>query len=110
MAENQDLETLRAKAIEPMRLVFADNIARFEQHFERTGRDYLLASGFSVADTMCGWSLHTMHTWKIMDLAKGPSPKTLEYLERLRSRPAFANAEKYADVAPGLYRRGCVPV
>ena len=110
MKEGQDLDALRVQAIEPMREVFKDNVARFEHHFESTKREFLLGSGFSIADTMCGWSLHTMHSWKIMDLAAGRSPKTLAYLERLQSRPGFKSAEQYADVEPGIYRRGCVAV
>ena len=110
MKPDQDLDSIRAGAIEPMRAVFRDNIQRFEEHFDERGGEYVLASGFSVADTMCGWSLHTLHSWGIMDLSTGDSPKTLAYLERLRARPAFVEAEKYVTVAPGRYSRGCVPL
>ena len=77
---------------------------------ERIEREFLLRSGFSIADTMCGWCLNTMQSWQIMDLAVGRSPKTLAYLERLKSRSGFKSAEKYADVEAGIYRRGCVAV
>lgn len=110
MEPDQDLETIRSGAIEPMRAVFRDNIGRFEEHFEERGSDYLLASGFSAADAMCGWSLHTLHGWGIMDLSTGDSPRTLAYLERLRARPAFIEADRYASMPPGRYTRGCVPV
>ena len=110
MNRDKSLTELQAEAIDPMRAVFADNVARFEAHFEAQDSEYLLPSGFSIADTMCGWSLYTFHMWGIMDLANGTSPKTLAYLERLRGRPAFTSAEAYAHTAPGLYRRGCVPM
>lgn len=109
MTEGKSASELYSQAIVPMRQVFAGNVARFESHFEERKTDYLLASGFSVADTMCGWSLHTFHSWGIMDLGTGTSPRTLGYLERLRARPGFENAEKYSEAAPGLYGRGCVP-
>lgn len=105
---SKSLEELQSQAIGPMRQTFSANVDRFESHFQERGSDYLLASGFSVADTMCGWSLHTFHGWKIMDLDKGRSPLTLAYLERLRARTAFKRAEAYSATTPGLYRRGCV--
>ena len=107
MSQETSLSELRSGVIEPMRKVFTENIARFEDHFEKRESDYLLASGFSVADTMCGWSLHTFHSWGIMDLNAGDSPRTLAYLKRLQERPAFKSAEKYAETTPGLYGRGC---
>jgi glutathione S-transferase len=110
MDKGKSLPEIQSEVVEPMRHVFRDNIARFESHFEERGSEYLLASGFSVADTMCGWSLNTFHSWGLMDLNTGASPLTLAYLERLRSRPAFKNAEKYAEVPPGRYRRGCIAI
>ncbi len=109
MGTDTSCEDLRSGAIEPMRKVFEANIERFEKHFAAQQSDYLLRSGFSIADTMCGWSLFTFHGWGIMDLASGNSPLTLAYLERLQARPAFQRAEKYAAAKPGLYGRGCVP-
>jgi glutathione S-transferase len=108
MSDRKSLSELRSEVIQPMRQVFRENIAQFETHFEERESEYLLASGFSVADTMCGWSLHTFHSWGIMDLDAGDSPYTSEYLRRLQARPAFKSAEKYAEVSPGLYGRGCV--
>ena len=110
MNPDKTLQELQTQAIEPMRAVFNDNLTRFEAHFETQDSHYLLKSGFSIADTMCGWSLHTFHAWGIMDLETGTTPRTLAYLERLRERPAFAAAERYGEAAPGLYRRGCVPL
>ncbi len=110
MDPDKTLEELQTQAINPMRAVFRGNIARLEDHFGSTGRNYLLESGFSLADTMCGWSLDTFHTWGIMDLGTGNSPRMLAYLERLRARPAFVQAEKYTQASPGLYGRGCVPL
>lgn len=109
MGEDTSCEDIRNGAIAPMRKVFEANVERFETHFEAQKSDYLLRSGFSIADTMCGWSLFTFHGWGIMDLSSGNSPLTLAYLERLRARPAFQNAEKYAGANPGLYSRGCIP-
>lgn len=101
---------LKSEVIEPMQAVFDQNTARFETHFQERQSEFLLASGFSIADTMCGWSLHTFHEWGIMDLAKGRTPLTLAYLERLRERPAFKLAEAYGETEPGLYARGCHPI
>lgn len=103
-------DDLKLKAIEPMWQVFAANVEMFEAHFRERRGDYLLKSGFSVADTMCGWSLFTFHSWGIMDLATGASPLTLTYLQRLQERPAFRRAEEYSQTQPGVYGRGCVRV
>jgi glutathione S-transferase len=108
MSDRKSLSELRSEVVQPMRQVFRENIARFETHFGERKSEYLLASGFSVADTMCGWSLHTFHSWGIMNLDTGDSPNTSAYLRRLQGRPAFKSAEKYAEAAPGLYGRGCV--
>lgn len=110
MGDGRVLTDLQSEIIEPMQQVFSENVAHFESHFEKQGSDYLLASGFSVADTMCGFSLHMADSWGLMDLNAGASPKTLAYLKRMRARPAFKNAERYADVTPGLYGQGCVAV
>jgi len=106
MNPEKSLAELQAEALDPMRAVFKANIARFESHFEQSESEFLLASGFSIADTMCGWSLFTFHRWGIMDLVTGESPRTLAYLQRLQARPAFKAAERYEDVSPGLYSRG----
>lgn len=108
MNPDAGFDDLKSKAIEPMRHVFAANVERFETHFRERGSDFLLASGFSVADTMCGWSLFTFHGWGIMDLSTGSSPLTLAYLERLQKRQAFRRAEAYSNTEPGIYGRGCV--
>ena len=110
MNEGKSLSELQSEVIQPMRRVFSENISRFEAHFEERKSDYLLESGFSVADTMCGWSLHTFHSWGIMNLDSEKSPKTLAYIERLQARPAFKSAEKYAETTPGLYGRDCVAI
>ena len=54
MTEGKSASELYSQAIVPMRQVFAGNVARFESHFEERKTDYLLASGFSVADTLGG--------------------------------------------------------
>jgi glutathione S-transferase len=109
MAQNKGLEELKAEALDPMRAVFNANVDHFESHFERSGSEFLMESGFSVADTMCGWSLSTFHGWGLMDLASERSPRTLAYLKRLRALPGFVAAAEYGEAKPGLYRRGCVP-
>ena len=105
MKADSDLKTIRDDVIEPYWRVLEGNVQRFEAHFEEKGTEFLLGSGFSVADAMCGWSLFTFHNWRLMDLATGHSPLTLTYLERLRSRPAFQRTEKYAELDPGFYSR-----
>lgn len=103
MDPTKNLAALREEVIAPQAQILAGNIERFEAHFVQTESPYLLASGFSVADVMCGWSLFTFNDWGLMDLAAGKSPLTDAYLQRMRSRPAFARALAYAELAPGLH-------
>ncbi|MEO1889333.1 MAG: glutathione S-transferase family protein [Cycloclasticus sp.] len=110
MGNGTKLTDVQAQLIEPMRQVFRENVAHFESHFDKQGGDYLLDSGFSIADTMCAFSLHMGDSWGLMDLKSGEAPKTLAYLERMRARPAFINTKKYAELTPDLYGRGCVPI
>jgi len=109
MGNGAPMTDLQTEIIEPMKQVFKENVANFESHFEKRGSDYLLSSGFSVADTMCGFSLHGGEAWGLLDLDSGSSPKTLAYLRRLQSRAAFKTTEKYSDLAPGIYGRGGIP-
>ncbi|HYC56592.1 MAG TPA: glutathione S-transferase family protein [Candidatus Binatia bacterium] len=53
------------------------------------GRDYLLASGFSAADVMLGYTLQTA---KFFDLLTDAHPRTCQYFARLLQRPAFQKA------------------
>ena len=110
MGNGEPMTDLKTEIIEPMKLVFKENVANFESHFETSGSDYLLKSGFSVADTMCGFSLHMGEFWELLDLNPASSPRTLAYLRRLQSRAAFKTTEKYADLAPGVYGIGCIPI
>lgn len=103
MDPNKTLAEIHSEVIEPQRQVFKGNIERFETHFREHKRDYLLDSGFSIADAMCGWGLDKFHSWGLMDLATGTSPLTLAYLKRLQSRPAFVRAKQYAELPPGLH-------
>ncbi|MEM7466680.1 MAG: glutathione S-transferase family protein [Pseudomonadota bacterium] len=103
MDSNTTLETIRAEVIAPQQEVLKGNIERFEAHFRDQNTDYLLKSGFSIADTMCGWSLYTFSNWGLFDINGEDSPLTLSYLERLRARPAFRRTEAYAELSPGLY-------
>lgn len=48
-------------------------------------RDYLLASGFTAADTSVGYSVHLAGKFVPLD----PYPRVVAYYERLRARPAF---------------------
>ena len=105
MDSSKDLQALRDEVINPYWRVLEGHVARFEAHFRDHDRDYLLASGFSAADTMCGWSLDTFHRWGLMDLETGNSPLTLAYLKRLQARPAFKQSEQYAELEPGIHRR-----
>ena len=105
MDPTKRLDQLREEVIAPQWRVLEGNIERFEVHFRRHKSEYLLASGFSVADTMCGWSLFIFHDWGLMDLGAGKSPLTHAYLERLKARPAFQSAEKYAELDPGIHHR-----
>ena len=101
MNPDNGLAEIQTSAIEPMRAVFKANIAHFESHFEQHNNDFLLVSGFSIADTMCGWSLFVFHNWGLMDLATGDSTLPWAYLQRLRAPPGFAEAEKYGEAEPG---------
>lgn len=106
MTFEDNMDTLKSDIINPMENVFENNIAYFEAHFEQQKSDFLLKSGFSIADTMCGWSLYTFHQWGLMDLSSGQSPRTFSYLKRLMQRPAFITTLNFADLTPGLYGPG----
>ena len=53
-----------------------------------TGQDYLLASGFSAADTMMGYNLLVAPRFVRME----PFPALRAYLERIAARPAWQRA------------------
>ncbi len=53
------------------------------------GRDFLLASGFSAADIMMGYSLNLAQRLGILD---DRYPAVVEYLTRLQARPGFQTA------------------
>jgi glutathione S-transferase len=53
------------------------------------GRDYLLNSGFSAADTSVGFSLYFAQAFVTFD----DHPKVRAYLERVTGRPAFKKAQ-----------------
>jgi len=59
-------------------------------------RHYLLRSGFSAADIGVGYSLHLAD--RLITLAK--FPRVLQYLERLRARPAFQASIPAGSVRP----------
>ena len=106
MDPTKDMNAIRAEVIEPQKQIIAGNVARFEAHFGDHGTPYLLKSGFSIADTMCGWSLYTLTGLGLIDLREGNSPLTLAYFTRLQERAAFKRTEKYAELSPGLYTQG----
>lgn len=70
--------------IEARRLAAA--IEALELHLK--DRDYILASGFSAADTMLGFNLIAAPYYVRLD----PFPKVSAYVERISARPAFIAA------------------
>lgn len=70
--------------IEAARL--AASLAPLEAHLD--GRDYLLSSGFSAADTMFGFNLIAAPYFVRMD----PYPNIRAYVDRFNARPAFKSA------------------
>jgi glutathione S-transferase len=60
-------------------------------------RDYLLASGFTAADTNVGWSVVLGRSFLGLDAF----PNARAYLERLEARPAFQAAAKDQRLARG---------
>ena len=99
----KDMNAIREEVVEPQKQIIAANLARFEAHFNDRGTPYLLESGFSIADAMCGWSLYTLGALGLIDLSAGNSPLTHAYFTRLQARPAFIRTEQYAELSPGLY-------
>ncbi len=65
-----------------------------------SGRDYLLASGFSAVDTNVGYGVMVAQRFVPLDLLPGAKL----YLERLESRPAFQAAQAM-DGKPEIYTR-----
>ncbi len=76
--------------IEARRLAAA--IEALELHL--AGRDYILASGFSAADTMMGFNLISAPYYVHLD----PFPRVQAYVARISARPAFLTAR--ADDGP----------
>jgi glutathione S-transferase len=56
-------------------------------------RDWLLESGFSVADVMCASVLGSAHTRGLLD----PWPGLQAYVQRAEARPAFIEAAAIAN-------------
>ncbi len=79
IAPNERSEAVRN--LESRRLGKALSVV--DAHLE--GRDYLLDSGFSAADTGVGYSVHLARKFIPLD----PYPRLVDYYERLRARPAF---------------------
>lgn len=69
---------------------FDAEISRNHQYLDETleGREYLLASGFSAADVNLGWALEFGECRGRL----GPYANLLDYLARLRARPAYGRA------------------
>ena len=54
-----------------------------------SNRDFLLGSAFGAADIMMGYSLHLLADLRVLD---DRYPNAQAYLNRLRSREAYARA------------------
>lgn len=67
--------------------------------------EYLLASGFSAADTMMGFNLFAAPYYVPLD----PYPKLLAYRARLEARPAY-RAARARDGDQAFYDRAFYPV
>jgi glutathione S-transferase len=59
-----------------------------DRHLATTGREHMLASGFSAVDTNVGWSVVLGRSF----IGLEPFAHTRAYVERLESRPAFQAA------------------
>lgn len=57
---------------------------------------------------LCEESLKS--AWGLMDANSGELSNPLAYIMRLIAWPVFKSTEKHANVAPGGYMRGCIPV
>ena len=101
MDPSSHITTIQNEVIEPQKQIIENNIEYFEAHFKDRQTPYLLRSGFSIADVMCGFSLNTFSILGVIALNPTKTPLTFEYLQRLRARPAFERTEKYAELAPG---------
>jgi len=55
-----------------------------------SGRDYILRSGFSAADTMLGFNLIAAPYYVRLD----PFENVRAYVDRISARPAFIDARK----------------
>ncbi|MDD9923811.1 MAG: glutathione S-transferase family protein [Boseongicola sp.] len=98
------VEELTKKAFNPMRRVIGRNVEHFEAHLGARGSEFLLESGLSIADMMCGYSLHSLDNWGLIDLSE--APHVTAYLERLRQREAFKRALTCDALELGTHRRG----
>jgi glutathione S-transferase len=59
-----------------------------DRHLATTGREHMLASGFSAVDTSVGWSVVLGRSFIGLDAL----PHARAYVERLETRPAFQAA------------------
>lgn len=71
---------------------FLSRLRRLDAHLET--HEYLVDKRFTIADIAIGYALHLACSLHLGDQLK---PVTREYLERLRSRPAFQRADSYGE-------------
>ncbi|MEM1152911.1 MAG: glutathione S-transferase family protein [Pseudomonadota bacterium] len=71
---------------------FLSRLRRLDAHLEN--HEYLVDERFTIADIAIGYALHLACSLHLQDRLK---PRTLEYLEMLRSRPAFERANSFGE-------------
>lgn len=72
------------------RAFYLGRLRLLDRHLE--GREYLCAGRFTIADICIGYALHLGDLPMLGGLGSDYTPRLREYLERLRSRPAFGRA------------------
>lgn len=75
------------QAVEDYRVWFYSRLRSVERALQ--DREYLCADRFTIADIAVGYALALAET---LDLREGFKPKTNDYYERLKARPAFQKA------------------
>ena len=71
---------------------FIARLRRLDAHLENN--DYLVDNRFTVADIAVGYALYLAATLRLDERFK---PRTRDYLERLRDRPALKKAEGFGE-------------
>ena len=71
---------------------FIARLRRLDAHLE--SHDYLVDGRFTIADIAVGYALYLACALKLDDRIK---PRTRDYLERLKERPAFSRADGFGE-------------